>query len=99
MRYPDWGARKLRVLLAREGLQMPRHTIHRILLRHDLVREEERRAPATQRFERREPNELWQMDFKGPKGWPHPVGPLSVLDDHSRYLMTLADNEIGRAHV
>ena len=51
-RYPDWGARKLRVLLAREGIELPRNTIHRILLRHDLVREEERRVPATQRFER-----------------------------------------------
>jgi len=91
-RYPDWGARKLQVVLAREGVELPRNTIHRILLRHGLVREEDRRTPATQRFERSQPNELWQMDFKGPKGWPHPVGPLSVLDDHSRYLIALADN-------
>ncbi len=91
-RYPDWGARKLRVLLAREGLELPRNTIHRILLRHDLVHEEDRRTPAVQRFERAQPNELWQMDFKGPKGWPQAVGPLSVLDDHSRYLIALAAN-------
>src|SRR5260370_35299746 len=31
------------------------------------------------------------MDFKGTKGWDHPVGPLSVLDDHSRYLPALED--------
>jgi transposase len=49
VRYPDWGARKLRVVLAREGVELPRNTIHRILLRHDLVREEERRTAATQR--------------------------------------------------
>ena len=91
-RYPDWGARKLQVLLAREGVALPRNTVHRILLRHDLVREEERRTPALQRFERGQPNELWQMDFKGPKGWPQAVGPLSVLDDHSRYLIALAAN-------
>jgi len=91
-RYPDWGARKLQVVLARAGVPLPRNTIHRILLRHGLVREEDQRTPATQRFERGQPNELWQMDFKGPKGWPHPVGPLSVLDDHSRYLIALADN-------
>jgi transposase InsO family protein len=91
-RYPDWGARKLQVLLAREGVALPRNTIHRILLRHDLVREEERRTPALLRFERGQPNELWQMDFKGPKGWPQAVGPLSVLDDHSRYLIALAAN-------
>jgi transposase InsO family protein len=95
-RYPDWGARKLRVVLAREGLELPRNTIHRILLRYDLVREEERRTPAVQRFERSQPNELWQMDFKGPKGWPQAMGPLSVLDDHSRYLITLAAN--GSTH-
>jgi hypothetical protein len=29
------------------------------------------------------------MDFKGPKGWNQPVGPLSVLDDHSRYALAL----------
>jgi len=92
LRYPDWGARKLRVVLSREGTELPRNTIHRILLRHDLVRGEDRRPPALQRFERKQPNELWQMDFKGPKGWPQPVGPLSVLDDHSRYLIALAAN-------
>jgi transposase InsO family protein len=91
-RYPDWGARKLQVLLSREGVALPRNTIHRILMRHDLVHEENRRTPALQRFEREKPNELWQMDFKGPRGWPQPMGPLSVLDDHSRYLIALAAN-------
>jgi hypothetical protein len=42
-----------------------------------------------ERFERRAPNQLWQMDFKSPVGWDAPVGPLSVLDDHSRYAITL----------
>src|ERR1039458_375920 len=91
LRYPDWGARKLRVLLAREGVQLPRNTIHRILQRHDLIGPQERGTAAVQRFERGQPNELWQMDFKGPKGWPLPMGPLSVLDDHSRYLIVLAE--------
>ena len=36
--YPDWGAGKLAVLLEREGLKVPRSTVHRILLRHDRVR-------------------------------------------------------------
>ena len=35
------------------------------------------------------PNELWQMDFKGPKLWYQKVGPLSVIDDHSRYVIAL----------
>ena len=37
LRYPDWGARKLQVLLARAGVPLPRNTIHRILRRHDLI--------------------------------------------------------------
>ena len=41
-RYPDWGARKLRVLLQREGIELARNTIHRILLRHDLIAAEDR---------------------------------------------------------
>jgi transposase InsO family protein len=96
LRYPDWGARKLSVVLARERVALPRNTIHRILLRHDLIREADQHPRAQKRFERKQPNELWQMDFKGPKGWPQPVGPLSVLDDHSRYLITLAANGTTR---
>jgi transposase InsO family protein len=93
LRYPDWGARKLQVLLERSGLRLARNTIHHILRRHGLVCQPERDPVAVQRFERSRPNELWQMDFKGPKGWPQKVGPLSVLDDHSRYLIALAAND------
>jgi transposase InsO family protein len=88
-RYPDWGARKLQILLAREQVELTRSTIHRVLLRHDLVRDRDRHSQASSRFERSTPNELWQMDFKSPKGWNAAVGPLSVLDDHSRYLLVL----------
>ncbi len=88
---PDWGARKIQHLLEREGIELAGSTIHRIFLRHDLVRAADRRVPAEQRFERSEPNQLWQMDFKGPKGWDQPVGPLSILDDHSRYAVALED--------
>ncbi len=95
-RYPDWGARKLQTLLARRAVALTRSTIHRILLRRDLVWEQDRRLPATTRFERSAPNELWQMDFKGPKLWPQTVGPLSVLDDHSRYVVVL--HAVGSTH-
>jgi transposase InsO family protein len=96
-RRPDWGAKKLQVLLEREGMQIPRITIHRILLRHDLVRAQDRHGAAVQRFERGAPNELWQMDFKGPAGWNAATGPLSVLDDHSRYAIALAETGSTRA--
>jgi transposase InsO family protein len=86
---PDWGARKLQVLLAREKIPLPVITVHRILLRRGLVRPQDQFRVAVERFERGAPNQLWQMDFKSPVGWGAPVGPLSVLDDHSRYAIAL----------
>jgi len=87
---PDWGARKLRVVLEEAGVEVPTATIHRILLRHGLVREADRHRPAVQRFAREAPNELWQMDYKGlPQAISHKVAPLSILDDHSRFLVGL----------
>lgn len=86
---PDWGARKMQVLLHGQGVELPMGTIHRILVREDLVREQDGKRPAVKRFERADPNTLWQMDFKGPKGWHQPLGPLSVLDDCSRYVLAL----------
>jgi len=86
---PDWGARKFHLLLEGEGLSVPAITLHRILLRHHLVRPPDQHRQAVQRFSRSAPNQLWQMDFKGPVGWQAPVGPLSILDDHSRYAITL----------
>ena len=59
---------------------------------------------ALQRFERGAPNELWQMDFKGPLQRGDKVGPLSVMDDHSRYLVALkqvasSSGELVREHL
>ena len=88
-RFPDWGARKLQQQLRQGGVQVTVSTVHRILLRHGMVAEDDRHRPAPQRFERAAPNELWQMDFKSPIRWATPVGPLSVLDDHSRYVVVL----------
>jgi transposase InsO family protein len=94
---PDWGARKLAVLLEREGLVLPVITVHRVLVRHDLVLDRESRRRATGRFEREEPNQLWQMDFKGQKGTDAAIGPLSLLDDHSRYLVALEQTGTTRS--
>jgi transposase InsO family protein len=94
---PDWGARKLAVLLGQQGPPLPAATVHRILSRRGLVRAEDRHPPALRRFEREHPNQLWQMDFKSPKGWGQAVGPLSVIDDHSRYAITLFQTGTTRA--
>ena len=87
-----WGSRKLRCLLQREGLSLGRATIDRILARRGLMGESTRSRPAVQRFERSAPNELLQMDFKGPYELRHgrTCLPLSLLDDHSRYALALA---------
>jgi len=94
---PDWGARKLAVLLQREGVVLPVITVHRVLARHGLVLDRESRRQATGRFEREQPNQLWQMDFKGQKGTGAVIGPLSVLDDHSRYLVALEQTGTTRS--
>lgn len=85
-----WGARKLQVLLEREGVHISASTINRILKRQGLQYESEVVGQAPLRFVREQPNELWQMDFKG--AYQTSTGrccPLSILDDHSRYLVGL----------
>ncbi|MBX3742054.1 MAG: IS481 family transposase [Akkermansiaceae bacterium] len=93
-RHPAWGARKLRRWLRNKGhgdLPQP-STITGILRRHGLLGPPPRpEGPRWKRFERSSPNELWQMDFKGPVelargGRCHP---LTLLDDHSRFNLLL----------
>lgn len=89
LRYPEWGGRKLKKVLENEGhrgLPSP-STITEILRRNDLLSTTSAEYPGPwQRFEHAHPNDLWQMDFKGPietqRGDSHA---LTVLDDHSRY--------------
>jgi len=94
--HPAWGARKIHAVLAgRDDLPAP-STVHAILRRHGRIDPAEsiKREPM-RRFEHEAPNDLWQMDFKGSvRGQCHP---LTVLDDHSRYLVGLraCPNERG----
>ena len=87
-----WGPRKLHAYLAAEGHPMPSwRTVAAVLRRHGRVAAADGLPPPPpQRFERTAPNDLWQMDFKGPlEVARRRVTPLSVLDDHSRYLLCL----------
>lgn len=93
--FPQWGSRKLAQLLKDEGRASPAlSTITHILRRHGLLgHATEAVVRPWQRFEHPHPNDLWQMDFKGTV----PVGtgrcdPLTVLDDHSRFNLVLANN-------
>jgi transposase InsO family protein len=86
-----WGPRKIHAYLANN--QQPTPSIRTIA---NILRRRQRIPPATprptdcQRFERGTPNELWQLDFKG---WieveRQKVSPLTILDDHSRFLLAL----------
>ena len=89
LRHPDWGGRKLKRVLENEGHQgLPSpSTITEILRRHDLLSTSSAQHPGPwQRFEHAQPNDLWQMDFKGPIETRHGgAHALTILDDHSRY--------------
>lgn len=89
--HPTWGGRKLRARLLTLGHpQVPSpSTITSILDRHHLLSNEEalKHKPWI-RFEHPQPNDLWQMDFKGDfalgRGRCYP---LTVIDDHSRFAL------------
>ena len=91
--HPAWGGRKIRRVLINEGhVGVPSaSTITTILHRHGLISpEESAKHKAWIRFERRAPNDLWQMDFKGHFALAgRRCHPLTVLDDHSRYCVGL----------
>lgn len=92
-KHPAWGGRKIHARLKALGhsyVPSP-STITAILHRHGCIApEESQKHTPYQRFEMEQPNQLWQMDFKG---YFH-IGdqechPLTILDDHSRYLLGL----------
>lgn len=102
--YPHWGGRKLAQVLRNQGhAQVPApSTITHILRRHGLLAVDVSAAAAPfRRFEHAAPNDLWQMDFKGPvRIGDRRCDPLSALDDHSRFnLMLRADPDMRGATV
>ena len=93
-KHPSWGGRKIRWQLMQENVQpLPAaSTITAILHRHDKIQPaESEKHGAMQRFEMEHPNQLWQMDFKGHFEMANggACHPLTVLDDHSRFLVGL----------
>jgi transposase InsO family protein len=87
----SWGARKIHASLRQQGQEVPSaRTVHAALARNGRVAPRHP-APPPRPFERPIPNELWQIDYKGPlrvEGKSRYL--LSVLDDHSRYALALA---------
>jgi len=88
------GGRKIRRRLLNLGLEdVPAaSTITAILHRNGLISEEESdKHRAFTKWQRDEPNDLWQMDFKGEfkTADGRYCYPLTILDDHSRYAMCI----------
>ena len=97
--HPAWGSRKIAHCLVRDGLQPPAlSTIHAILERHDRIRPKDRHRHSHCRFAKQEPNQLWQMDFKGHVtiGGKVRCHPFCILDDHSRFSICLSACENER---
>jgi transposase InsO family protein len=92
--HPTWGGRKLcrRLRDLHEPVVPAASTCTAILRRAQLLSPARVGHRAWQRFERAQPNELWQMDFKG--HFATQAGsrchPLTALDDHSRFNLVLA---------
>jgi transposase InsO family protein len=86
-----WGGAKLAIMLAAEGIQITPRTIDRIIRREGWTRRDAAPTPAVHRFNRAAPNDLWQMDAKGayPLGNGRRCHALSILDDHSRFVVGL----------
>jgi transposase InsO family protein len=92
--HPAWGGRTIAHVLARDkSMEVAPSTVTSILHRHGLIRlEASAAATPWHRFEHDRPNSLWQMDFKGWVMLGNGVdrcNPLTVIDDHSRYNVTL----------
>lgn len=92
--HPTWGGRKIQWKLAQDGVKSipAASTITAILARNEMLdsKESMKHSPM-KRFEMEYPNQLWQMDFKGHFEMANGFlcHPLTVLDDHSRFLIGL----------
>lgn len=89
--HPRWGARRIEAELLRAKIPPPaRSTIHQVLRRNHLVAPQPKKRPRKllRRFERDDPNDLWQMDSTDLdllNGMRATV--VNALDDHARYLL------------
>ena len=97
---PAVGAVKIKRMLENQGhTGIPcTSTVNAILKRNNLItKEASLSATPYKRFEKEEPNIMWQCDFKGHYGLLDETRchPLSVIDDHSRFCICAdaKDNE------
>jgi len=100
-----WGPKKIRQLyLRKHGRAASESSFKRVLERAGLTQPRRRRQPSTQAGRLwsgqrgQAANEVWTVDFKG--WWHDPEGkrcePLTVRDEHSRYILELRRMRDGR---
>lgn len=91
-----WGPRKIHAFLLQQAQRdavvppiLPSiRTLGAILARNKRLRAPLVDPPPLQCFERQRPNQLWQVDHKGPVEVQRArVAPFTVIDDHSRYCL------------
>ncbi len=93
--HPEHGTRRIRDLMARfQGLGVSETTVRRILheegLLETIAEPVAKPGPAEHRFERAEPNQLWQSDiFTFLLRRHHRLYVTAFMDDYSRYLVSL----------
>ena len=88
--HPAIGALKIHRILENQGhTDLPCvKTVNNILKRNGMISKEASLAASPmQRFEKEQPNEMWQADFKGHFAMAdgQRCHPLNILDDHSRF--------------
>jgi transposase InsO family protein len=93
--HPCWGGRKLKAYLERQGIaDIPSpSTLTAIFHRYGLISEEASIAATPyKRFEKPQPNDMWQADFKGHflMGDGNRCHPLTVTDDMSRFNLCIS---------
>lgn len=95
-KYPNWGARKLKVLLENKvsNEKIPSETtINAILKRNNLITSKRRRNPKEgklfPKFDPSQPNEIWSADYKGKFkiGNKRYCWPLTICDSNSRIIL------------
>jgi transposase InsO family protein len=93
--HPEWGTRRVRDVLARfEALGVSETEVRRILHEEGLISEARTRISRERpprRFERAEPNQLWQSDiFTFLLRRHERVYVAAFMDDHSRFVVSYA---------
>lgn len=90
LKEPAIGAKKTRQMLINEGWKNPPaiSTINAVFKRNNLITKSASEAATPyKRFEKSEPNEMWQVDFKGDFKMidGNRCYPLSIIDDCTRF--------------